>query len=318
MAVSAPKLSLGPILYYWSRDTVFRFYERIAATPVDIVYLGETVCSKRRILNRREWLDIAARLEQNGKQVVLSSLALIEARSELGSLRHLCENGRFLVEANDLAAVQMLAHQVPFVAGPTINIYNDRSLRLLAGIGLKRWVAPVELSRSTIAAIAAGAPGEVETEVFAYGRLPLAYSARCFTARAHNLPKDDCQFCCQDYADGLSLSTQEEEPFLVFNGIQTQSARTYSLLDELGTLRTAGIDILRISPQSDRTERIIELFDRCIRDESLVDDARHELAGLAPAELCDGYWNGVAGMEVAPDGGRRSRSNIETGREVSL
>ena len=39
------KLSLGPVLYYWQRETLFDFYEQIADTAVDIVYLGEAVCS---------------------------------------------------------------------------------------------------------------------------------------------------------------------------------------------------------------------------------------------------------------------------------
>jgi len=44
------KLALGPILYYWERETTFSFYDEIAASPVDIVYLGETVCSRRHTL----------------------------------------------------------------------------------------------------------------------------------------------------------------------------------------------------------------------------------------------------------------------------
>jgi len=58
-----PKLSLGPVLYYWPRETLLEFYARIAASPVDIVYLGETVCSKRRVLNYSEWLELAERAE---------------------------------------------------------------------------------------------------------------------------------------------------------------------------------------------------------------------------------------------------------------
>ena len=87
MATKSPKLSLGPLLYYWSRDDVFKFYESIADTAVDIVYLGETVCSKRRLLRTDAWLQLAGLLQEAGKEVVLSTLTLLEANSELCALR---------------------------------------------------------------------------------------------------------------------------------------------------------------------------------------------------------------------------------------
>ena len=64
------KLALGPLLYYWPRDTVFAFYEAMAATPVDVVYLGETVCSRRHELRLSDWLGLARHLQGKGKQVV--------------------------------------------------------------------------------------------------------------------------------------------------------------------------------------------------------------------------------------------------------
>jgi collagenase-like PrtC family protease len=132
--------------------------------------------------------------------------------------------------------------------------------------------------------------------VFAYGRLPLAYSARCFTARAHNLPKDDCQFRCLDYPDGLLLSTREDTPFLVLNGIQTQSALTQNLIAELDDLAGLGVDVLRISPQSLRTEFIIETFHACLRGAVSASEARATLDKCLPVGACDGYWHGHAGM----------------------
>ena len=65
------KLALGPLLYYWQRDAVFAFYDAMAATPVDVVYLGETVCSRRHELRLADWLEIAARLRGAGKEVCL-------------------------------------------------------------------------------------------------------------------------------------------------------------------------------------------------------------------------------------------------------
>jgi collagenase-like PrtC family protease len=297
MTTFMPKLALGPILYYWDRDTLFNFYEQIAATPVDIVYLGETVCSKRRLIRDEDWLEIAARLEAAGKQVVLSTLTLIEANSELSKLKSICKTEQYTIEANDMAAVNLLSGKHTFVTGPAINIYNVRTLKVLAKQGLRRWVFPVELSRDTLADMQKDRPEGVETEVFVYGRLPLAFSARCFTARYHNLQKDDCQLRCIDDPDGLLMSTREDDPFLVINGIQTQSAKSCNLVAELEDMKQMGIDILRISPQSQSTVAIINIFHDCLHGKKSIPDATDELETLSPTGTCNGYWHGGAGME---------------------
>lgn len=292
-----PKLSLGPLLYYWSREDVFKFYESIADTAVDIVYLGETVCSKRRLLRPEAWLEIAGLLRQAGIEVVLSTLTLLEANSELSALRKICDNDEYLVEANDMTAVQLLSGKKPYVTGPAVNIYNSRTLEVLARSGLKRWTLPVELSKETLTTMHQERPLGVETEVFAFGRLPLAYSARCFTARAHNLPKDDCQFRCIDNADGLMLKTREDESFLVLNGIQTQSAKTQNLICDINDFIDLGINVLRISPQSRNTQQVIDIFDKCLRGKISSDDAETSLQKYIMSGECDGYWHGQAGMD---------------------
>jgi len=290
-----PRLSLGPILYYWSRDEVFEFYRQIADSPVDIVYLGETVCSKRNLIRTDDWFDLAELLTAAGKEVVLSTLALLEAESELKRLRRLCGNEKYLVEANDMGAVQLMRGR-PFVAGHSVNIYNERSLKLLAEEGLKRWVFPLELSADTLADMQSARPRGVETEVLVYGRLPLAYSARCFTARAHKLPKDDCQYRCLDYPDGLTLSAQDNTRFLSLNGIQTQSAQTCNLISELDSMRKLAVDVVRISPQSRRSDGVIDIFHRCVEGEMEWEEGRRQLERLMPVGACNGYWHGEAGM----------------------
>ncbi len=291
------KLSLGPILYYWPREQLLDFYTQAAHWPLDIIYLGETLCSKRRALDLDDWLNLAERLQDAGKQVVLSTLALLEAESELKTLRRICANGRFLVEANDLGAVQLLAEQgVDFVSGVGVNIYNPRTLAILAERGLKRWVLPVELGRSSLAGIQRQRPAGVETEVLAFGRLPLAYSARCFTARSHNLPKDDCQFRCIDYPEGRVLSTKDQEPFLVLNGIQTLSARTTNLLPFLDELRQLDVDVLRLSPQPRHTETLVRRFAACLGGDDDPAQAAQALTALLPLGASDGYWRDTAGM----------------------
>jgi collagenase-like PrtC family protease len=294
---SPVRLSLGPIQYHWPKEKMFDFYRAIESTPVDIVYLGETVCSKRRSFDHADWFGVAERMRDAGKEVILSTLALLEANSELGYVRRLCNNQEFTVEANDMSAVQMLAGKSEFIGGASLNIYNPRTLNKLMGMGMTRWIMPVELSKSALSGFQRELSVGVETEVFAWGKLPLAYSARCYTARAHKLSKDDCGNCCIDDPDGLRLSTRDEERFLVINGIQTQSARTHSLINEAHD-PVAGIDILRISPQSKGTERVISLFDQVRSGSVNAVAATEDLACLSTAGLCDGYWHDEAGMAI--------------------
>ncbi len=301
MTTQTPRLALGPVPYYWSRNDLSDFYARAAGWPVDIVYLGETVCSKRRSFATDDWLAMAQTLRDAGKEVVLSTLALIEAESELKSLRRLCGNGRFTVEANDLGAVRLLMDaDVSFVTGPTLNVYNPQTLGLLARRGLRRWVLPVELSRDTLSDMQAARPDGVQTEVLAYGRLPLALSARCFTARSRNLPKDDCRYCCLDYPDGRLVATRENAPFVVLNGVQTLSATTCNLLPHLAQLRQLRVDVLRISPQPRQTERLLETFAACLDGTEDPFTASGSIANLSPQGFADGYWRGVAGMDGSP------------------
>ncbi len=294
------KLALGPNLYYWNREQTLAFYESMADSPAEIVYLGETVCSKRRELRTADWLDLAATLKAAGKQVVLSTLALLEAESELKTLRRICENGEFLVEANDMAAVQLM-HQsgTPFTCGPTVNIYNERTLALLANLGMRRWVMPPELSRDTLRQMQQNRAANLETEVFGWGRIPLAHSARCFTARYNRLPKDGCEERCIEHADGLTLRTRESVPFLAINGIQTQSAQTYNLVAQIPEMLALGVDVIRVSPQSQHTDRVLATFKRAIAHPEQAEQLAQEAESLTLSGGCVGYWYGGAGLETA-------------------
>ena len=284
------KLSVGPILYLWSREAALEFYAQLCDAPVDIVYLGEVVCSKRRMLERRDWANVARQLQDAGKEVVFSTLALIEAESELATLARILRESNGSVEANDYAAVDML-EGASFVAGPHLNVYNSPTLALLARRGARRWVPPIELPLTTIATLAQGRPTGLEIEVFAYGRLPLAFSARCFTARAQQHGKDDCEFVCGRYPDGLTLYTREDQPFLAFNGIQTQSAAVQNLLFAAPELRAAGVDVLRLSPQSRDFLKVAQAFRAAIDGQAAtLPDA------FLPGGYCSGYLRGGAGL----------------------
>jgi O2-independent ubiquinone biosynthesis protein UbiV len=297
MTIPTLKIALGPLQYYWPRDSVLSFYETMAATSVDVVYLGETVCSRRHELRLADWLDIAARLQDAGKEVVLSTQVLLESGAEVGIMHKIAANGAFLVEANDMGAVQSLAGKVPFVAGPHLNIYNLPTLQWMASLGASRWVMPLEMKKGDLAVLQHGRPDGLQTEVFAYGRMPLAFSARCFTARHRNLPKDDCRFSCLEHPDGLLLKTRESEEFLVINGTQTQSSRVYNLVDSLDDMRALGVNVVRLSPQAEHMQSIIALFDAARTQAVAPHEALARMQPLMPAQGCNGYWNGRPGLE---------------------
>lgn len=293
------RLALGPLLYYWPRDRVFAFYEEAATWPVDSVYVGEAVCGKRHEMRPQDWIAVAELVSRQGKEVVLSTCELLESETDLRVMRKVTQNGQFLVEANDLGAVKMLAGTGPFVCGPYLNIYSRPTLDVFRSLGATRWVMPIEMSREGLQEVLRAEGLGMETEVFSYGRLPLAISARCFTARYNNLSKDDCRFLCLDHPDGLLVSTQDDEPFLAVNGLQTQSARVQDLSPELDAMAAMGVDRARLSPQSQRMGEVVEVFRRAAQGELTGRDATLALSGLAPGPLCDGYWHGRPGHEHA-------------------
>lgn len=289
------KLSLGPLQYFWPREQTLAFYREAIDWPVDVVYLGETVCSKRRELGTRDWIALADELADAGKDVVLSSLALVEAESELNALQRMLGHGRYLIEANDLTAVQLCRERgQAFVAGPSLNLYNHRALALLVEDGLRRWVPGVEqglrLIDDLLAAFVREGGTRPEIEVIAWGRLPLAWSARCFTARALDVAKDACGFRCIEYPDGLPLATREGEPFLRINGIQVQGEEVTDLGPELDSLRALGVGLLRLYPQAEGMREVVEHFDL----------ARHSALPPPRRGAINGYWHGWPGKPGLP------------------
>jgi collagenase-like PrtC family protease len=108
---------------------------------------------------------------------------------------------------------------------------------------------PVELSREWLSNVMAQCDelnirNKFEVEVFSHGYLPLAYSARCFTARAENKAKDDCETCCIKYPTGLQVESQEGQSVFNLNGIQTQSGYCYNLVNDLPNMHDL-VDVVR-------------------------------------------------------------------------
>ncbi|UYG07675.1 U32 family peptidase [Halomonas sp. M4R1S46] len=290
------ELTLGPVLFYWTRERYEAFYREAADWPVETVTLGESVCSRRRDMKLDDWLGIGRELAQAGKRVVLASQTLIESEADLRDLRRLCDNGEFVVEANDQSALQgLITRGLPFVAGAALNLYNRQAIGVLDRAGLLAWQAPVEMSREALSALLEDCRAhglDTPCEVFAHGHLPLAWSSRCFTARRHRRPKDRCGFVCQAHPEGLALRSQEDQAVFTLNGIQTLSGACQDLRHELPAMRRKGVAAARLSPRAEGMADIVATFDAARRGEPPTPDPLR----LVDASLCDGYWHGRAGM----------------------
>ncbi|MCZ2292558.1 MAG: U32 family peptidase [Burkholderiales bacterium] len=303
-------ITIGPLQYWWARPAMMAFYAEVAESAARRVVLGEVVCSRRNEYKFDDWVALARDLKSAGKEVVLATQALVMSEAELRTLRRIAEQDEFAVEAGDASALHVLwqAQQARpqrpgFTIGPHINVYSREALQEHAALGASCWVPPLELALDAIGRInpeaerVAGPAGPMQTEVFAFGRMPLAFSARCFTARHHRLNKDECEFRCQQDADGLLLKTSEGDAFLVLNGIQTQSAALHCVIGEGAALRAAGATGVRLSPCSRGFARVIALFDAVLNAGLPAAEALAELRALdLPGALVDGFALRQPGM----------------------
>lgn len=277
MQTKRAALSLGPVYYLWDGPKWRDFYFRIAdEADVEYVTLGETVCSKRQHFSEPHVADVIERLETAGKRVMLSTLAMVTLERESRHVRDLIRDSLHPVEANDLSALGLLkgrAHSI----GPLVNVYNTATARTLAARGADNICLPPELPANSIRQMLASMPGFC-FELFAFGRMPLAISARCAHARSKGLTKDNCQFICGEDPDGLPLRTLDRQSFLVLNGVQTMSNSCAVLLDDLAPLVKAGLARVRLSPQDCDMVRVAALY-RAVLDGRI--DGEIALAELA-------------------------------------
>jgi len=301
-------LSLGPVLFNWDAEDKRDFYFRIAdEAPLDTVYMGEVVCSKRASFFDPYLPEVVERLRRGGKEVVYSTLALILSERELDAVRELvgvsagvaADDSDLPVEANDVATIALLAGR-PHVVGPFVNVYNEGTLAYLSDQGASRVSLPWELSSEPLAALSksAGTAG-AELEVQVFGRVPLAISARCYHARAHGLHKDGCQYVCAEDRDGMRVETLDGESFLSVNGTQTLSHTVMNLIGELGELQEMGIGAFRLWPHDVDMVAVAGVFRDVLDGQQEAEDGRRRLesvAGLAP--FSNGFYYGREGAAL--------------------
>lgn len=293
------RLTLGPVLYNWDAGAWRDFYFRIAdEAPVDTVSIGEVVCSKRLPFFVDSMPEVLERLVRGGKEVLLSSLQLVALERERRQTAELARNDDFMVEANDISCLYHLDGR-PHALGPFVNVYNEATAALFAARGARRVCLPPELPAASIAAIAAAVP-ELGVEVFAFGRVPLAISARCYHARLHKLTKDNCRFVCEKDPDGLAVDTLDGGHFLTMNGVQTLSHTCANLLGEADDLRAMGVRALRLSPQHCDMVAVARLFRDVLDGQLAADAATERLAAIYPgAAFANGFIHGQVGARLS-------------------
>ncbi|MDT9600873.1 ubiquinone anaerobic biosynthesis protein UbiV [Sphingosinicella rhizophila] len=291
-------ITLGPLLFNWAADQWSDFYARIAdEAPVDRVCLGETICSKRLPFYIDRIPEAIERLQRAGKAVILSSLALVTLLRERRMCADLVAAGDIEIEINDLTILVHLGGGRRFTVGPLVNVYNEGTLAWLAVRGASLICLPPELPFASIQTLAqAAAQAGVESEIWAFGRVPLAISGRCYHARVHGLAKDNCQFVCGEDLDGLKVETLDDEDFLAINGVQTLSFTYCSLLADLCRLQAAGVTSFRLSPHCCDMVAVAKLFRQALDGALDGAAATQALAALLPAaHFSNGFLDGSHG-----------------------
>ncbi len=287
------QLTLGPVLFNWPAETWRDFYFQIAdESPVDTVFLGEVVCSKRAPLFDPFLEEVVTRLTDAGKDLVFSSLAEVTSNIDRKLVRRVAESEGLLIEANDASALWFLEN-TPHTIGPYMNVYNEISLEFFAKNGAQTICLPPEIPETGIASLGAVAvENNIELEVQVFGRIPLALSARCYHARAHNLTKDSCKYVCDKDVDGMVLDTLEKTPFLAINGIQTMSYTYLNLASEIEQLKLPGITRFRVSPQSKGTITATQTFRDLLDNKIDAGEANATLDQIGlDAPYCNGFFH---------------------------
>ena len=298
MAAIGLGLTLGPVLYLWDDQRWRDFYFRIAdEADVDTVVLGEVVCSKRDHFHQDSLGEVIERLTAGGKKVRLASLGLVTLERERKAVRRLAEQDEFEIEIGEIAALAALDGKRHAV-GPLVNVYNAATAKVFAARGATSICLPPELPVASIQAIVRGAP-EIAFEAFAFGRVPLAISARCAHARIKGLTKDNCQFVCGSDPDGLDVDTLDGQHFLALNGVQTISSTCQSLIADVPALKAAGVSALRLSPQVCDMVEVARLFRAVANGRMEPAEGLANLAAAYPqAQFSNGFLHGAPGHEL--------------------
>lgn len=250
-------ISIGPAPTNWGRKRLKSFYQEIGRHPaVTRVYIGEISCTKRNILDAKLLLELENILREKGKEVVLSTYVLPTNSKDLQAARELIKEVQE-IEINNIGVLNMWTREFPdkkATLGPFLNLYNSKSIYLLKKYPIKRVVLPVDLKLD--AALAIVHQNSLACEIIVGGRVPIAFSWRCYTARAYNRIKKNCRFKCYEVPE-ISLKTLDDEPLFAINGLVIFSGKTDFLPTDLKKYKNR-FAAVRIEPHPKRTIEMVE------------------------------------------------------------
>ena len=251
------KISVGAITGQWSRSAAMAFYDAVALSSANIVYLGVTNHTPHATLQRRDCLAVARELAADGKEVVLSARTAGDVR-DAESFRAWIEECGLPVEADDATTLRLLSGRAQLVIGPGVPCENGTALKQLMELGARRWVIPAVCKGEVMQALSYGGNAGCEIE------LPVL-SHRKFSRWRCRV--DACPY--------------EDWPRHAMPGCDLDASPEHVAPDwacDIATLRAAGVAILRVTPRHVRDVALSQTLSELVRGEIDAQEAYAQYA----------------------------------------
>ncbi|CAG9268232.1 hypothetical protein [Paraburkholderia unamae] len=222
------KISLGALAARWNRSDSFAFYDAVALSSVDVVYVGIAVRGVQGGLQQRDCLAVARELSSGGKEVVLS----VRAGADLPGSEDAhawIEDCELPVEVGDARTFRLLAGKVPLVMGAGMPCASAVELRRLVELGARRRV------------MTAVCKGEVAQA------LACAVESRCEMELPVLSPRRFARWRCR-----VEACNYEGWPLHAMPGCDLAASPDETAPDwasDLDELRRAGVGVLRVTPR---------------------------------------------------------------------
>ncbi|SDC81543.1 hypothetical protein [Paraburkholderia lycopersici] len=222
------KISLGALAGRWNRSETFAFYDAVALSSVDVVYIGAALHGPLGGLQQRDCLAVARELASGGKEVVLSVRAGAEVRDTEDSHAWIEDCG-LPVEVGDARTFRLLAGKVPLVLGAAMPCVSGVELRRMVELGARRWVLPAVCKGEVVQALACAGDARCEIE------LPVLS------------PRRFARWQCR-----VEVCGYEGWPLHAMPGCDLDASPDDTAPDwasDLDELQRAGVSILRVTPR---------------------------------------------------------------------